>query len=345
MVYPYKVDVAVPNFAFALGKAGADAVEQSLPHLHSDFPQFENFNYSVGMDDDVVLITIEFKVGGIPTGGTMKPDEFNQLKALAGERRTFAALKSVEALQSKFGCNKFMLVLDAQNEEIDWHIAQRELINWLNDEPLARANKLNAARVEAAVPRPPQYSLGRVQSAMWVLECEDTFVQGTAFDLTDFGVVTNEHVVRGVIAMKAFRADKPTVKHPIKILTLNPALDLAIIQIDGGHSPAPLVADESDMPPMSHIAVCGFPNFRLGDSGVLTPGFVIGTRPHSGVRRLMTNAPIIAGMSGGPVLGPKGGVVGVCVTGAGNYGDASSTEDHSVIPISALHILCPRATS
>ncbi len=116
-------------------------------------------------------------------------------------------------------------------------------------------------------------------------------------------------------------------------------LDLAIIDVVAGQRLNPLLADQDEVPHMAHVAVCGFPNFRLGDSGVLTPGFIVGTRPKSGVRRMLTNASIIAGMSGGPALGASGNVIGVCVSGSKFFQGASETEDHAIIPVSAFDIL------
>lgn len=90
---------------------------------------------------------------------------------------------------------------------------------------------------------------------------------------------------------------------------------------------------------MDHVAVCGFPNFRLGDSGVLSPGIVVGTRMKSGVQRLLTNAGIVAGMSGGPAIGADNHVIGICVTGSDNFQTARDTEDQSIIPVEALDLL------
>ena len=213
------------------------------------------------------------------------------------------------------------------------------MMNWLNDEPLNRANRLNSLRVQAAIPQPPQFSFRAVQSAMWVLECEESYIQGTAFDLEPFGVITNHHVIQNTKSMNAFRALSPNEKYPIKVLQSNATIDLAILNLEDAPRPQPLQLDRTEVAYMAHVAVCGFPNFRLGDSGVLTQVLVIGTRPKSGIQRLLTNAPVVAGMSGGPAIGASGKVIGVCVSGSRSYQSASEIEDHAIIPVDALDIL------
>jgi S1-C subfamily serine protease len=90
---------------------------------------------------------------------------------------------------------------------------------------------------------------------------------------------------------------------------------------------------------MDHLLVAGHPNYRPGDSPLVAPGLVVGFRQMSGIRRILTNAPIVAGGSGGPVLDRSGTVVGIAVTGAERLGVVSGTEDLGIVPIDALDIL------
>jgi S1-C subfamily serine protease len=94
-----------------------------------------------------------------------------------------------------------------------------------------------------------------------------------------------------------------------------------------------------DLRQMAHLAICGYPNYRLGDTGTIVPGLVVGFRTVSGIRRILTNAPIVAGASGAPVLNASGMVIGVAVTGADRMENAQDTEDHSIIPIDALNLV------
>jgi hypothetical protein len=53
----------------------------------------------------------------------------------------------------------------------------------------------------------------------------------------------------------------------------------------------------------------------------------------------LTNAPIVAGASGSPVLSTGDWVVGVAATGVDRMELAATTEDQGIIPIDALQLL------
>lgn len=335
---PNLVKPKVSGFIWQLTGFAAHAIENQVAFLKGDFPNFGHFDFAIGTDDEIALVWIKFRDVGIVAGGNMPDTEFKLLKDAVGTARAYEDLRLRPELTDYFAWNQFLVALDINDGFVDWHSAEAAVVAWLKDVPLQRALDHNLKRVQAAIPSPPQYDLKRVQDALWVLECEDVCTQGTAFDLGSY-VVTNHHVVDGTKAMMAFRASEPSRKFPIRVVAQNAALDLAIIDIPDAERPRPLAIDADEAASMDHVAVCGFPNYRLGDSGVLTPGLVIGTRRISGVQRLLTNAPIVAGMSGGPAIGGKGAVIGVCVTGADNFHQAQDTENHGIIPISALAIL------
>ncbi|MBY5813309.1 serine protease [Rhizobium leguminosarum] len=335
----YKTENMIPNFAFALQKFILNAIEESVPHLRADFPPLGQFNFEIGFDHEISLVTMVFRTSGIPAGGQMKPDRFEELKQIVKSLREYSELRALSELTNSFGWDRFILALDVVDDAVDWDMAQARVVDWLNELPLDRALKHNRDRVQDAIPSPPQYALATVQKAMWVLECEEAMVQGSAFEIERYGFVTNDHVVREAEAMVAFQVDDINTRYPVRIIAQNAVLDLAIIDIVGANGGHALEIELNEAVPMDHVAVCGFPNYRLGDSGVLVPGLIIGSRPRSGVQRLLTNAPIVVGMSGGPAIGANGKAVGVCVTGAGTFSSASETEDHSIIPISALELL------
>ena len=302
-MYPYALEEMVPNFAFALAADASATCERSVPHLRGDLPNFGVFDFEIGYDEDLCLVIIRFRSSGIPAGGSMDAEKFDRLKGLVRAARTYVELRTIAALNDQFSADGHMIALDIREANVDWYFAQQEQVAWLNDMPLARAMELNAVRIRAVVPTPPQFSQAAVRSAMWILECEATNVQGTAFDLQAYGTVTNAHVVNGASQLVAFRAADVTTKYPVRVVSSHEIVDLAIVEIQGAPIAAGLPIDLLEQGAGANIAVCGFPNYRLGDTGVVAPGIVVGTRQRSGIRRLMTNATIVAGMSGGTCCG------------------------------------------
>lgn len=193
--------------------------------------------------------------------------------------------------------------------------------------------------------------LNQVMCALWILECDEHAVQGSAFALADGRVVSCEHVVcehvRGERAacstMVAFRPTSPRERHTVRVVHANRDIDLAVLDI--GHRPdAGLsVGQPSTLRQMDRLWVAGFPNYRLGDSGYVAPGVVTAFRTVSGIRRILTDALIVAGNSGGPGITSDGKVIGIAVTGADCSEASRTTENYGLIPIDALQHLAVSA--
>jgi Trypsin-like peptidase domain len=171
-------------------------------------------------------------------------------------------------------------------------------------------------------------------AAMWVLECEASCKQGTAFTLENVGLVTCQHVLG--LDTRAFKAVSPSEKLPVAVVASNAALDLAILNINGETHDALHRSDANVLQLHDDVTIAGFPNYRLGDSGTSIPGRVVGFRPVSGIRRILVSSSIVAGGSGGPAVNSTGEVIGVAATGADRMESAPETEHHSIIPINAL---------
>jgi hypothetical protein len=329
-----------PHLALAVLHMLREVIVEQVPELRPDFPSFGACLFSIGVHDDVCIATFQFRDSGVPAGGTMELSEFERLRDAVGSARRFADVKRLAPLSEHFAWNRLLIVADVSAGELMWDPISHDLVEWLNEFPLPRAVNINEKRVRTALPTPPQYSLSALQDTLWILECDEACVQGTAFDLQGYHTVTNEHVVEGTMNLRAFRAHDVARSYPVRCLQKNPALDLAVIEIVGAPPTTSLEAAKGIvLERMQHIAVCGFPNYRRGDSGILTPGIVTGTRMKSGVRRLLTNAGIVRGMSGGPALGANNQVVGICVTGADFIQEGRETEDQSIIPVDALDLL------
>lgn len=178
----------------------------------------------------------------------------------------------------------------------------------------------------------------RVKQSLWILESLEGMTQGTAFHLSGVGLVTCHHVLGPGI--DGFRADNVSQKFPITVENTNEDIDLAIVSVNTSLQTNGLNQGSADsLAQMDELIVAGFPNYREGDTVHITKGIVSGFRTVSGIRRILTDAPIVAGVSGGPVFDKDYNVIGVAVTGADRMEEAQDTEYHSVIPIEALRYL------
>ncbi len=176
-----------------------------------------------------------------------------------------------------------------------------------------------------------------LRRACWILECEESCRQGSAFSLEGVGLVTCQHVL-GTKTV-AFRPESPSQRFPVNIISENKDIDIAVLRVNAEISGALKPGSADPLNLLDHLAVAGFPNYRQGDTGVIVPGLVVGFRPVSGVRRVLTNVSIVSGTSGGPVMGTGNLVVGIAVTGADRMENVLATENHGIIPIDALKFL------
>lgn len=168
-----------------------------------------------------------------------------------------------------------------------------------------------------------------VGATIWVLECDEAMIQGTAFALDGIGLVTCAHTLGSKSV--GFRASSPASRSVLTVVARDDQLDLAVLQPDGDLGPS-LKFDSNYIPEMGdQITAAGFPNYQIGDSGHFIPQRIVGFRPAAGARRALLDGPIAAGMSGGPVVDSSGRAVGVVVSGAEVLSQANMTERHGFI--------------
>ena len=179
----------------------------------------------------------------------------------------------------------------------------------------------------------------RITDALWVLECEETSTQGTAFFLKDVGLVTCEHVVHKPTV--TFKASDPLAKYDVRVRYSDPDVDLAICEIDCKDLPALNVSIGRPPNQGDEVILAGFPNFKPGNTPHINSGRIVSFGMWSGIRRLNISQTIISGTSGGPVLNSDGAVIGVAVTGTDRPDLPTQTIDFGVIPIEALRYLLP----
>ena len=327
------------GFVSAISRRAIDAIREQMPDLEEAFPMARQFLVEHHLDPDgwvAVRATYEARLSLIHIDELKGADlaELRRLVEAAGsgpDGARVAALGPGWVAQNRFtyvGPHFDGRLLSTHvDAQVEW---------WLNAIVVPGVLERNRQRVLRAVPPPPSYDVDRIRRALWVLEFEEACLQGSAFEFGQRGLVTCAHSVAP--ATVAFRSSEPTKRYPVEVVAKNDALDLAILRIP--EAPAGLDAgDPGALRQMDHLLVAGHPNYRLGDTPVVVPGLVVGFRPVSGIRRILTNAAIVAGCSGGPAIGADGRVVGVAVTGADSFTRASETEDHGVIPIDAIDIL------
>jgi len=180
--------------------------------------------------------------------------------------------------------------------------------------------------------------LHRYEDGIWVLECNETDNQGTAFMLRDFGLITCNHVLG--TATQAFQPNRPNAKYPVRVISRDRDIDLAILSITA----APSFAFESsgNTAPRrgTPITVTGYPRWDRGSSLWETRGEIAGTQRWFGFDRFRVTCPIVKGASGAPVFDGYRRVVGIAARGSATVDDADGA-DHVVVPIGHLRHLVP----
>ncbi|MCP9978099.1 S1C family serine protease [Actinomadura madurae] len=156
----------------------------------------------------------------------------------------------------------------------------------------------------------------RVQASVVSIEVRSGNGRGTGsgFVIDRQGhVLTNAHVVEDGGQVTVTLADRRRI--PAQVTGSDPALDLAVLSIPAGQSPAPLTFGRfSDVRVGDPVLALGSP---LGLQGTVTGGIVsalnrevrIGAGGAS--TALQTDASINPGNSGGPLVNARGEVVGV----------------------------------
>lgn len=219
-----------------------------------------------------------------------------------------------------------------------WNSIKPILWNWADKILVPTLYELERKKLNIILPKPIEIDISKIADSLWILECEDTSKQGTAFTLDEMHIITCEHVLGD--NTKAFKADNHTKTYDIEILKRHKVIDLAIIKVKDYDCKTTLTKGTTEnLKQMDRLVVAGFPNYRFGDTGSITSGNLAGFRMVSGIRRILVSMPLIAGNSGGPVLNSDLQVIGVAATGADRMENAPNTEHHGVIPIEALDLI------
>ncbi len=327
------------NVTHAVTQAAREVVQQVMTDLVDLFPMTHHAWFQAHFDPaGWFVLRVVFERGlSMPVGPVMDEADRAFVEAKLGPFVVRPPETVFELLGPEwFAANRFTYAGPCSGQRVSWQHIRQFLLWWLGAIAAPVVLEHNRQRVLRAVPPPPSYDLARLHDALWVLECEQDCIQGTAFGLEGVGLVTCAHCLGS--GTRAFRACDPSRKWPVEVLTRHAIIDLAILRLPTSAQSLTL-GDPTTLKVMDHLLVAGHPNYRLGDTPMVLPGLVVGFRPVSSIRRVLTNAAVVAGGNGGPVLDKSGAVVGVAVTGSKTFGQATETEDHGIIPIDALGLL------
>lgn len=209
----------------------------------------------------------------------------------------------------------------------------------LNSRPIPQFKPPEAGR---ATTLPAHPVAERLRQYVWVVQCEQTAEQGTAFMLDGIGLITNHHVIENMLEPKAFLSDDFTKQYEVEEAFSNRTLkhyDLAVLRfkntaIDqqmGRKGIKPLLRAPVDY--NEQIYVLGFPGYSLGDPPQTSSGHILSPKRRFGWVRWIVSARITSGMSGGPVVNRAGGLIGVAVTGdqapSGAEGSSSTPSEEA----------------
>ena len=137
---------------------------------------------------------------------------------------------------------------------------------------------------------------------------------GTAFFINNKGnLLTNNHVVDGCIQSKINYLNK---EYDAQILATDKTLDLALLKVN--LVPKSYLSFSGSMPKkLQKIYVAGYPFGKgLSDDLKITDGIISSLKGvEDNSNELQVSAPINHGNSGGPIVGQKGELVGIAVSG------------------------------
>ena len=171
-------------------------------------------------------------------------------------------------------------------------------------------------RTVAQLQTPEQIAKTALASTVLIVMVDadgDPISTGSGFVLEGDRVVTNLHVVEGVLRGYVKRVGRYSRQHRITgIIAMDRDQDLAVLSVVGIDAPPLRLAYHRKVSVGERVYVAGNPIGFL--EGTFSDGLVSGIRDLDVDRQwLQISAPISEGSSGGPVLNRQGEVIGIAV--------------------------------
>ena len=336
-----------PDFGSAVAGHVRNVCKEAFPDLLAFIPSNAGFRFAIYYGENQIVGWVE--LGSqysmcIGEGYTNKNEELPKeiqelLDSLPSSESHIWTPQQLRDLfpKSAFTRDRFSYAGPYLSPYADWPDLRNHINAWLQYEILPPILRENEQRVRRVIKPSVVVPAAAVLKSIYPIECEEDIKQGTAFAIENNRLVTCAHVIG--TASKALKADYVGPRFPVTVLRKNDTVDLAVLEANDLELQHQLKLGSADQLQIGDsLLLAGFPNYRVGDSGVVAPGLVVGFRIVSGIRRILTNIPIVAGASGSPILhGDR--VIGVAVTGSRTIQEAPQTEDHGIIPIEALNYL------
>lgn len=182
------------------------------------------------------------------------------------------------------------------------------------------------------------------RDAIWVIECaedresEPLLVQGTAFELRDYGLVTCAHVLpddceQGYV----YHPRNEDLQYPVRVMVKDEERDVAILDFDApsGRTLAP--GPTRELGPTVRMLAAGYPNHAPGASLWEEAGTITAVRRYMGMPRYVVSTPIRSGASGAPVMDDQHRVIGMASTGVKSFRETvGDPADYGVIPLEII---------
>lgn len=230
----------------------------------------------------------------------------------------FLAVFVVRKMQGGSSLMDIITGRDTAGESGDFTLLEKPVLNLKDVEVMAAVNAESAALVRAVVPSVVSIDTAGVRHERFRDVWGRTWVQPRAVQGQGSGVVvtkeghvlTNHHVIQGNPRIRLTMHDG-TVRSA-KVIGSDPAVDIAVLKIDGKGPFVPLKIGDSSKIEVGHIVFAVGSPFGLGET--VTDGIISAkkrTFSDSRVDLLQTSAAINPGNSGGPLVNILGEIVGI----------------------------------